>query len=1020
MHENIVDKRKAEIQYEKLFANLTSGCAVYRVINEGKYGKDYIIEAFNKKSLEIENKTEEQVVGKSLYDLRPNIDDYGLIDIFRKVWQTGEPINYPSKIYIDGKYSNYYENRVFKISENKIVALYNDVTDYMTNRIELEENFNKLEKYISEAPYGVFVADENGRYIEINEEAIRITGYSKSELLGMNLTELIPEKDRSKAISSFENVRKKGRDIVEIKFINKEGEERYWRVKAVKLSDRRFLGYTEDITDRIKEQNAVKELKEETKALFDHAGVSIGYFDKEGRVIWFNEVAAKNMGGLPGDFNGKTMDEIFPKEDAIKYMRRLKKSIKSETPVEYEDHMNLPIGNVWFKSIYNNIYDTENNLLGIEIISYNITELRKTQNALEERESRYRLLFEDAPLGYQSLDENGFFIEVNQAWLDLLGYKKNEVIGKWFGDFIITDQLKEFKTKFLKFKAEGKAFRVFRMVKKNKDTVTVNFNGRIAYDKEGNFKQTHCILEDITARLEAEKKLKQNEERLRKSQKIAKAGSWEIEAGSEMVWASDEAFNLFGLEHSTNLLSIEEIESMTHEEDRQMVHNTLLEFLADKKEYDIVYRIKSQGIPEYRYIRSVAEKQYDEQGNIDKILGVIIDITEQKNVQEAFNRAQAFLKAAFDNSQAGIAIAEAPDCKLKYVNKAGLEIRKKSEQYLIKDVVFNEYVKHWNILHLDGTPYKEEEVSIIRAITKGEVVSEEHIIRRDDHEDRYVLANAAPIKDSNNKVIAGIVVFLDITERKKLEKERTELEVHIRNQQKLESIGTLASGVAHEINNPINGILNYGQVILDSTKPDSDINKYTSEIIEETNRVSVIVSNLLEFSRQSGKHHSYANVEDIIERTLSLTTTIFRHDNIKIDVSIEANIPKLKCRSQQIQQVIMNLLTNARDSLNQKYPGFDDEKIINLDCTSYRKDSRNWIRIDIKDYGVGIPEDIRNRIFDPFFTTKGKDKGTGLGLSISYGIIKEHHGEMLFDSVEGEYTKFTINLPCDNGWDIDK
>ena len=728
---------------------------MYRVINEGKYGKDYIIEAFNKKSLEIENMTEEQVVGKSLYDLRPNIDDYGLIDIFRKVWQTGESINYPSKIYIDDKYSNYYENRVFKISENNIVALYNDVTDFMVNQIELEENLNKLEKYISEAPYGVFIADENGVYIEVNEEATVITGYSKKELLGMSLTDLIPDEDKNKAISSFENVREKGRDIVEIKFVNKKGEGRYWRVRAVKLSDKRFLGFTEDITDRIREQNGIRKLREETKSLFDHAGVGIGYYDREGRVIWFNEVAAKNMGGVPSDFNGKRLDEIFPKENAREYMRRLKESIESETPVEYEDHMILPIGEVWFKSIYNKIFDSENKLLGIEIISYNITELRKAQKSLEERESRYRLLFEDAPLGYQSLDENGFFIEVNLSWLDLLGYKKNEVIGKWFGDFIIADQVEDFKTNFPKFKAKGKTFIIFKMVKKNKDVITVNFNGRIAYDQDGKFKQTHCILEDIT-------------------------------------------------------------------------------------------------------------------------------------------------------------------------------------------------------------------------------------------------------------------------ERKKLEKERTELEVHIRNQQKLESIGTLASGVAHEINNPINGILNYGQVILDSTKPDSDINKYANEIIEETNRVSVIVSNLLEFSRQSGKQHSYANVEDIIEKTLSLTNTIFKHDNIKIDVDIEEDIPKLKCRSQQIQQVIMNLLTNARDSLNQKYPGFDDEKIINLDCTSYRKDSRNWIRIVVEDFGVGIPKEIQNRIFDPFFTTKGKDKGTGLGLSISYGIIKEHHGEMLFDSVEGEYTKFTINLPCDNGWDIDK
>ena len=258
-----------------------------------------------------------------------------------------------------------------------------------------------------------------------------------------------------------------------------------------------------------------------------------------------------------------------------------------------------------------------------------------------------------------------------------------------------------------------------------------------------------------------------------------------------------------------------------------------------------------------------------------------------------------------------------------------------------------------------------------------------------------------------------ITIFYDISEKVKIE-------VQLRSSQKLESIGTLASGVAHEINNPINGILNYGQVILDLTESGSDINKYAGEIIYETNRVSGIVKNLLDFSRQLGQQHSYAQIEEIIDKTLSLVNTIFRHDDISLNVDISKNISKIKCRSQQIQQVIMNLLTNARDSLNEKYPEYHDNKKINIECHEFFKDKRKWISITIEDFGTGIPEDIKYRIFDPFFTTKDKEKGTGLGLSISYGIVKEHHGEILLDSKEGEYTKFTIILPCDNGWDLNR
>jgi signal transduction histidine kinase len=258
----------------------------------------------------------------------------------------------------------------------------------------------------------------------------------------------------------------------------------------------------------------------------------------------------------------------------------------------------------------------------------------------------------------------------------------------------------------------------------------------------------------------------------------------------------------------------------------------------------------------------------------------------------------------------------------------------------------------------------------------------------------------------------------DITEQVSLEKEKEKADSILRNQQKLESIGTLASGIAHEINNPINGILNYGQVISDSVEEDSDIKNFAQEIIRETNRVSVIVKNLLDFSRQNNQQHSYARLEDIVEGTLSLIRTIFRHDNIELNVKIAKNICKIKCRSQQIQQVLMNLLTNARDALNERYPGADKNKIINLTCKQYTQDKRKWISIDVEDFGRGISDEIKQRIFDPFFTTKKEDKGTGLGLSISYGIVKEHHGQITVESEPDKFTRFTLHLPCDNGWDL--
>ncbi len=276
------------------------------------------------------------------------------------------------------------------------------------------------------------------------------------------------------------------------------------------------------------------------------------------------------------------------------------------------------------------------------------------------------------------------------------------------------------------------------------------------------------------------------------------------------------------------------------------------------------------------------------------------------------------------------------------------------------------------------------------------------------------------VENTTNKSMSFICTIEDITGKKNLAKKNLSLELHLRGQQRLESIGTLASGIAHEINNPINGILNYGQIILDTDSIETDIKEYAGEIIHESNRISEIVKNLLSFSRQSNQAHSYANIEDIISQTMSLIKAVMRHDQIELTISIDEDLPQIKCRSQQLQQVIMNLLTNAQDALNEKYPEYDENKIINISCTNINLSGRNWLKLTIEDFGCGIPKSILQKIFDPFFTTKGKDKGTGLGLSISYGIIKEHHGEMTVETEENEYTRFILRLPCDNGWTLNK
>ncbi len=269
----------------------------------------------------------------------------------------------------------------------------------------------------------------------------------------------------------------------------------------------------------------------------------------------------------------------------------------------------------------------------------------------------------------------------------------------------------------------------------------------------------------------------------------------------------------------------------------------------------------------------------------------------------------------------------------------------------------------------------------------------------------------SPLRDKEGSVQGVVLNARDITETRRLEEQLIQ-------SQKIEAIGTLAGGVAHEINNPINGIMNYAQLILDLVKKEDPSAEFAQEILKETERIAAIVKNLLTFARQEKRAHSPAHMADIISSVLSLVQTVMRHDQIDLQVDIEEGLPKFKCRSQQIQQVLMNLMTNSRDALNERYPGYSPDKRMRVATRLVEKEGKRYIRTTVEDTGAGIQPENRERIFDPFFTTKPKETGTGLGLSISYGIVKDHHGELVVESEPGRYTRFHMDLPVDSGWSL--
>ncbi len=322
----------------------------------------------------------------------------------------------------------------------------------------------------------------------------------------------------------------------------------------------------------------------------------------------------------------------------------------------------------------------------------------------------------------------------------------------------------------------------------------------------------------------------------------------------------------------------------------------------------------------------------------------------------------------------------------------------------------------WDFTRPEDRPRLEQRMKDRRSGKSVESHYERIILRKDGTEVPVEMSTTVTTWQGQKYPMA---IIHDITERVQAEEEKQEMEVHLRQHQKLEAIGILASGVAHEINNPIMGIMNYAQLIYDRIDPaEGRLREFSAGIIHETKRVAKIVRNLLTFSRQEKYAHSPARMIDIVEDTLTLIRTIIKRDQITLEVDIPDDLPTINCRSQQIQQVLMNLLTNARDTLNQRYQEYDPDKVISVTAHLFEKDGRRWLRTTVEDHGAGVPEEVRERIFDPFFTTKDRATGTGLGLSISLGIVQDHHGELTLESEEGQPTRFHLDLPVDNGWDV--
>ena len=228
---------------------------------------------------------------------------------------------------------------------------------------------------------------------------------------------------------------------------------------------------------------------------------------------------------------------------------------------------------------------------------------------------------------------------------------------------------------------------------------------------------------------------------------------------------------------------------------------------------------------------------------------------------------------------------------------------------------------------------------------------------------------------------------------------------------RLSSLGQLSASVAHEINNPLSGVLNLSMLMQRILKDDgipkgreAEFRKYLDQVATETARTGRIVSDLLAFSRRSKPHRSDVDLNAIVGTTLSLVSHKLKLMNVDVECALDAALPHLLADGSQLQQVVMNLVLNGAEATRAKGAG-------RLRIATRSSEDKKDVLLEVKDNGEGMSPELKERIFDPFFTTKDDGKGVGLGLAVVYGIVQAHGGDIEVTSVPGRETLFRVTLP---------
>ena len=640
-----------------------------------------------------------------------------------------------------------------------------------------------------------------------------------------------------------------------------------------------------------------------------------------------------------------------------------------------------------------------------------ITERKHAEKALRESEERFHLAMDASKDGVYEWDLETLEIYYSPGWKRMLGYEPDELPD----DFSVWETLTkpedvEKSWRVMNELVAGKRERFeveFEMRHKKGHWIHVLSRSNLYKDSKGKPVRVVGTHVDITESKRQKERLELAESRYRKAQELGKVGNWEYDLRTAEFWGSDEAKKIYGFDPDRDRFSAEEVKNRIPERNR--VHRALMDLIEKGKPYDLEFDIVAEDTGKRKTMVSIAEMQMDDAGNPMKVSGVVQDITHRKQAENALENERRLLAAVFDNIEEAIVICDENGTLTRF-NEAARKLHGPE-----RPIMPDRWTECHNLYREDGTtPLPLEEIPLYRALRGEHVRNAEIVVVPRNGAPRFLVCNGQSLIDDAGRTIGAVAAMHDDTHRRMAEMEREKLQAQLNQAQKLESVGRLAGGVAHDFNNMLGVILGHAELALMRTDENRDLHSGLKEIQKAAQRSADLTKQLLAFARKQTISPRRLDLNDTVENMLNMLRRLIGED-IDLTWKPAAHLWPVKMDPTQIDQILANLCVNARDAIAGVGGIVIETRKITFDA-EYRGEHPDFVPGDfvllaVGDDGCGMDRETLDNLFEPFFTTKEVGRGTGLGLATIYGIVKQNNGFIDVHSEPGRGSTFKIHLP---------